>query len=138
VKSGARRLEAEALSVSGRATFGVDEERVGRLKSELKVDMAVDMNEVCVRVCAEGIKSQNPNITDEELIEKLQERLLREALAETQKIGGVSRLEAFRNPVQRLVKGLESVNLEYAFTGALAASFYGLPRTTTEVDVSEA
>jgi hypothetical protein len=74
VKSGARRLEAEALLVSGRATFGVDEERIGRLKSELKVDMAVDMSDACVRVCAEGIKSQNPNITEEELIEKLRER----------------------------------------------------------------
>jgi hypothetical protein len=36
--------------------------------------MAVDMSDACVRVCAEGIKSQNPNITEEELIEKLRER----------------------------------------------------------------
>lgn len=100
--------------------------------------MAVDMNEACVRVCAESIKPQNPNITEEELIEKLQERLLREALAETQKVGSVSRLEVFHDLVQRLVKGFESANVEYAFAGALAASFYGLPRTTTDVDVSEA
>jgi hypothetical protein len=40
--------------------------------------------------------------------------------------------------MQRLVKGFESANVEHVFTGALAASFYGLPRTTTDVDVSEA
>ena len=56
-------------------------------------------------------------------------------MAETQKVGSVNRLEAFHNLVQRLVKGFERAKMEYAFTGALAASFYGLPRTTTDVDV---
>lgn len=50
-------------------------ERVGRLKHEVKVNMAIDMTEACVRICAEGIKAQNPNITEKELIEKLRERL---------------------------------------------------------------
>lgn len=74
VKSRRRKLENKAFSDSGRVTFGVDEERIGRLKPEQKVDMAVDMSEACVRVCAEGIKSRNLNITEEELIEKLRER----------------------------------------------------------------
>jgi hypothetical protein len=58
-----------------------------------------------------------------------------EKLAKTQKVGSVDRLEAFHNLIQRLVKGFESASVEYVFTGALAASFYGLPRTTTDVDV---
>jgi len=65
------------------ALFGVccvesDEERyerVGRLPPEVKVMMAIDMTEAVVRVCAEGIKAQYPNISDKELMEKLRERL---------------------------------------------------------------
>ena len=34
-----------------------------------------------------------------------------------------------------MVKAFTANKLEYMFTGALAASFYGLPRTTTDVDV---
>ncbi len=37
--------------------------------------------------------------------------------------------------VKRLVNAFENVKLDYAFTGALAVSFYGVPRTTTDVDV---
>ncbi|MGD0204749.1 MAG: nucleotidyl transferase AbiEii/AbiGii toxin family protein [Candidatus Bathyarchaeia archaeon] len=37
--------------------------------------------------------------------------------------------------VKKLVNAFESVKLDYAFTGALAVSFYGVPRTTTDVDV---
>jgi hypothetical protein len=50
-------------------------ERVGRLPPEVKVMMAIDMTEAMVRVCAEGIKAQYPNISDRELMEKLRERL---------------------------------------------------------------
>jgi hypothetical protein len=32
-------------------------ERLGRLKPEVKVNMAIDMTEACVRICAEGIKA---------------------------------------------------------------------------------
>ncbi|MEM3623434.1 MAG: hypothetical protein QXR76_06680 [Candidatus Bathyarchaeia archaeon] len=52
-----------------------DMERLGRLKPEEKVNLAIDMSSATVRICAEGIKAQNPNISDEELIEKLRERL---------------------------------------------------------------
>ena len=50
-------------------------ERLGRLKPEEKVMIAVDMTDVCVQVCVEGIRQQYPGITEEELIEKLRERL---------------------------------------------------------------
>jgi hypothetical protein len=44
-------------------------------------------------------------------------------------------MEAYHDLVRRVVKALRTVGLDYAFTGALAASFYGLPRTTTDIDV---
>ncbi len=43
--------------------------------------------------------------------------------------------EVFNDFVRRLVKNFENAGLDYAFTGALASSFYGVPRTTTDVDV---
>jgi hypothetical protein len=52
-----------------------DLERIGRLPGEVKVVMMIDMTESMVRVCAEGIRAQNPGISDRELIEKLRERL---------------------------------------------------------------
>jgi hypothetical protein len=50
-------------------------ERLGRLEPEAKVNMAVEMTEAMVSVCMEGMKAQNPNITKEELMERLRERL---------------------------------------------------------------
>ena len=50
-------------------------ERLGRLKPEEKIAIAIDMTDACVRICADGIKAQNPGISEEELIEKLRERL---------------------------------------------------------------
>jgi hypothetical protein len=44
-------------------------------------------------------------------------------------------MEAYYDLVRRLVEAFETAGLDYAFTGALAASFYGLPRTTTDIDV---
>jgi len=44
-------------------------------------------------------------------------------------------LEAFNDFVKRLVTGFNAAGLDYVFTGALAASFYGVPRTTLDVDV---
>jgi hypothetical protein len=44
-------------------------------------------------------------------------------------------LEAFYGFVKRLIDGFGGAGLDYAFTGALAVSFYGAPRTTTDVDV---
>ena len=49
-------------------------ERLGRLKPEEKVAIAMDMTDACVRICADGIRAQYPSISEEELIEKLRER----------------------------------------------------------------
>jgi hypothetical protein len=48
---------------------------LGRLKPEEKVAITIDMTDACVHICADGIKAQNPEISEEELIEKLRERL---------------------------------------------------------------
>ena len=52
----------------------IDSERVGRLPSETKVNMAIEMTDAMVQVCVQGMKAQNPHITEEELILKLRER----------------------------------------------------------------
>jgi hypothetical protein len=52
-----------------------DKERLGRLNHEEKVNLAIDMSDAVVRICAEGIRAQFPGISDRELIEKLRERL---------------------------------------------------------------
>jgi len=48
--------------------------------------------------------------------------------------GGIS-VESFYSFVRRLIAGFGGSGLDYAFTGALATSFYGVPRTTTDIDV---
>ena len=50
-------------------------ERLGRLKPEEKVAIAIDMTDACVRVCADGIRTQYLGISEAELLEKLRERL---------------------------------------------------------------
>jgi hypothetical protein len=44
-------------------------------------------------------------------------------------------METFYRFVGRLIVGFGGAGLDYAFTGALAVSLYGSPRTTTDVDV---
>jgi len=58
--------------------LGLDKnaERLGRLKPEEKVDLAIGMSDVCVRVCADGVRDANPGISEEELIECVRERLM--------------------------------------------------------------
>jgi len=45
------------------------------LKPEDKVNVAIGMTDVCVSVCAEGIRAEHPGISERELLEKLRERL---------------------------------------------------------------
>ena len=47
----------------------------GRLRPEEKVNVAIYMSDACVRICAEGIRAQFPDITEQELIERLRERI---------------------------------------------------------------
>jgi hypothetical protein len=55
--------------------MGENWQRLGRLKSEEKVRVCMDMSDGCVRVCAEGIRNQFAGIKDDELIVRLRERL---------------------------------------------------------------
>jgi uncharacterized tellurite resistance protein B-like protein len=48
---------------------------VRRLKPEERVNLAIGMSDVCIRVCADGVRDQNPGISEEELIERVRERL---------------------------------------------------------------
>jgi len=41
----------------------------------------------------------------------------------------------FEGLIRRVVKNLNAAGIDYMFTGALAASYYGMPRTTMDVDV---
>ncbi len=62
----------------GSCARDVDEEewmKLGHLPAEQKVAVMMDMTSACVRVCADGIRAQNPNINAEELLAKLRERL---------------------------------------------------------------
>ena len=52
-----------------------DSERLGHLKPEQKVQIAIDMTDGSLRVCADGIRQQFPGISESELLEKLRERL---------------------------------------------------------------
>jgi hypothetical protein len=49
---------------------------VKRLKPEDRVNLAIGMSDVCIRVCADGVRDQNPGISEEELIERVRERLM--------------------------------------------------------------
>lgn len=45
-------------------------------------------------------------------------------------------LEAsYRDLVRRIVESFNAADFDYMFTGAVAASFYGVPRTTMDVDI---
>jgi len=49
---------------------------VRRLRSEERVNLAVGMSDVCVRVCADGIRDGDPSVSEEELVLRVRERLL--------------------------------------------------------------
>jgi len=44
-------------------------------------------------------------------------------------------LDAFYDLIRRVVTGFNAAGLDYMFTGALAASSYGVPRTTLDIDI---
>ena len=44
-------------------------------------------------------------------------------------------MEGYTGLVSRLIRCLNDSSLDYAFTGALAVSYYGAPRTTSDVDL---
>lgn len=48
---------------------------VRRLRPEEKVNVAIDMSDCCVHICAEGIRAQFPDVTEEELVGRLRARI---------------------------------------------------------------
>jgi len=49
--------------------------KLEKLGSEEKVNLSINMVDVVIRICAEGIKAQNKNISERELLERLRERM---------------------------------------------------------------
>ena len=68
-------IQLDAGKLGDEGELNRNEEQLGRLKPEEKVAIAIDMTDACARVCASGIREQNPGIGDEELISRLRERL---------------------------------------------------------------
>ena len=44
-------------------------------------------------------------------------------------------VEGLADFIEKIVGAFEREKIDYAFTGALAASFYGIPRTTADIDI---
>jgi hypothetical protein len=44
---------------------------LGQLSPEVKIALALDMSDGCMRLCAEGIKFQSPDISETELLKEL-------------------------------------------------------------------
>ncbi len=44
-------------------------------------------------------------------------------------------MDSFKGLIRRLASSLNTAQMEYMFTGAIAASYYGMPRTTMDVDI---
>ena len=49
---------------------------VRRLRPEERVNLAVGMSDVCVRICADGVRDENPRLSEEEVVKRVRERLL--------------------------------------------------------------
>jgi hypothetical protein len=49
--------------------------KLEKLKPEEKVNLSISMVNVVTSICAEGIRAQNKNISEEELLKILGERL---------------------------------------------------------------
>ncbi len=47
----------------------------------------------------------------------------------------MARSEGYRDALLRLVKALNQTGIRYALTGAAAVSYYGIPRTSMDIDV---
>jgi hypothetical protein len=48
------------------------------LKPEEKVNATIQMTDAVVKICADGIRDQNPNMTEEQLQEELRKRINRQ------------------------------------------------------------
>jgi len=48
---------------------------IDKLKPEKKVNLAIGMADVCARICADAIRDQHQTIKEEDLIERVRERI---------------------------------------------------------------
>ena len=48
----------------------------GELKPEERVNLAIGMVDACVRVCEEGIRHRDRALTEEEVRERIRERIM--------------------------------------------------------------
>jgi len=51
---------------------------ISKLSPEEKIKITIEMTEAVTRICADGIKANNPDITDEKLIQEIRRRINRE------------------------------------------------------------
>ena len=49
---------------------------LGKLKPEEKVNLAINMTDVCVQICADAVKDRYKNIKEEQLIEEVRARIM--------------------------------------------------------------
>lgn len=47
-----------------------------KLRPAEKVNTAIYMSDVCVRVCADSVKDENHMISEEELVKRVRERII--------------------------------------------------------------
>jgi len=47
-----------------------------KLRPEEKVNLAINMTDVVVRICVDSIKDQNPSIAEAQLMERVRERIM--------------------------------------------------------------
>lgn len=47
-----------------------------RLKPEEKVNLAISMTDVCIRICIDAVKDRYGPISEEELAERVRERII--------------------------------------------------------------
>ena len=57
---------------------GASQVNLNKLKPEEKVNLSINMTDVCVQICADGIRDQNRNITEAQLRKKLRARIMRQ------------------------------------------------------------
>ncbi|MFQ6074809.1 MAG: hypothetical protein ACE5Z5_01560 [Candidatus Bathyarchaeia archaeon] len=46
------------------------------MKPEEKVNLAIGMTDVCTRICAEAVRNRNQSLKEDEVIERVRERIM--------------------------------------------------------------
>lgn len=44
--------------------------------AEERVNLAIDITDACVRVCADAVRDEEPKMKEEELLERVRERIM--------------------------------------------------------------